>query len=197
MASLSLRSSKKIEGLTTRSSARNNVREPPGNSHHAPTQQLSNIRKKRSRESADEAELSLNIKKAKFTVEIPSKAKAPAIQSVVVNGDAIHHPRSSPIPDLKRKQAKTTQTQLVSTPPRTNHQQKVVNGIRHELDRLGPKVEDLKAAEKKEQKRSLRSQEGSRFKSDLSTYFPEYDEVIGNDPKEEREFKALVHGDYG
>ena len=27
-----------------------------------------------------------------------------------------------------------------------------------------------------------------RFKSELSAYFPDYDEVIGNDPKEEREF---------
>jgi len=187
MASLSLRSSRKIEGLTTRSSARNNVREPPGISNHAPTQQLSNIRKKRSRESADESQLSLAIKKAKLTVEIPSKLKISAIQSVVVNGDAIHHLRSSPVPEQRRKPTKSTQTQPISSPPRTNHQQKVVNGIKHELDRLDPKVEDLKAAEQKEQKRSLRSQEGSRFKSDLSTYFPEYDEVIGNDPKEERE----------
>ena len=187
MASLSLRSSKKIEGLTTRSSARNNVREPPGTSNHAPTQQLSNIRKKRSRESAEEAELSLNIKKAKLTVEIPSKAKTPTIQSVVVNGDAIHHPRPSLAPHTKRKLAKSTQTQPISPPQRTIHQQKVVNGIKHELDNLDPKVEDLKAAEQKEQKRSLRSQEGLRFKSDLSTYFPEYDEVIGNDPREDRE----------
>ncbi|CAD6501398.1 BgTH12-01650 [Blumeria graminis f. sp. triticale] len=33
-------------------------------------------------------------------------------------------------------------------------------------------------------KRKLRSQESSRFKSQLSTYFPEYDEVVGNKPKE-------------
>jgi len=41
---------------------------------------------------------------------------------------------------------------------------------------------------KVDEKRSLRSAEGSRFKSELSTYFPDYDEVIGNDPKEERMF---------
>lgn len=33
-------------------------------------------------------------------------------------------------------------------------------------------------------KRKLRSQESSRFKSQLSIYFPEYDEVVGNKPKE-------------
>ncbi|KAJ3484871.1 hypothetical protein NLG97_g6948 [Lecanicillium saksenae] len=33
--------------------------------------------------------------------------------------------------------------------------------------------------------RKLRSQEATRFKSDLSAYFPDYDEVIGNEPKEQ------------
>ncbi|KAJ8104876.1 hypothetical protein ONZ43_g7649 [Nemania bipapillata] len=33
--------------------------------------------------------------------------------------------------------------------------------------------------------RKLRSQEATRFKSELAAYFPEYDEVIGNDPKEQ------------
>jgi hypothetical protein len=32
----------------------------------------------------------------------------------------------------------------------------------------------------------LRSQEATRFKSELSAYFPEYDEVIGNDPPTEQ-----------
>lgn len=36
------------------------------------------------------------------------------------------------------------------------------------------------------QGRKLRSQEGVRYKSELSAYFPEYDEVIGNIPKEQR-----------
>ncbi|KAF4636683.1 hypothetical protein G7Y89_g1401 [Cudoniella acicularis] len=80
------------------------------------------------------------------------------------------------------KQAETaTQTQA-PPPPRkpTDHHQKVVNGIKHELDRLQPNSADLK-----DEKRKLRSQEGTRFKSELSAYFPEYDEVIGNEPKED------------
>lgn len=32
----------------------------------------------------------------------------------------------------------------------------------------------------------MRSQEATRFKSDLAAYFPDYDEVIGNDPKPDR-----------
>jgi hypothetical protein len=64
----------------------------------------------------------------------------------------------------------------------TKHQAKVINGIKHELDRLQPRQDDTK-----EQGRKLRSQEATRFKSELSAYFPDYDEVIGNDPKEERE----------
>ncbi|KAF6831243.1 hypothetical protein CMUS01_07435 [Colletotrichum musicola] len=63
----------------------------------------------------------------------------------------------------------------------TKHQEKVSNGIKHELDRLQPREADTHT---KEGGRKLRSQEASRFKSELSAYFPEYDEVIGNDPKE-------------
>lgn len=66
----------------------------------------------------------------------------------------------------------------------TKHQEKVVNGIKHELDRLQPSSADMAASNS--QGRKLRSQEGVRFKSELSAYFPEYDEVIGNIPKEYR-----------
>lgn len=68
--------------------------------------------------------------------------------------------------------------------PITTHQKKVYNGIRHELDRLQPAAAD--AGQAKEQGRKLRSQEATRFKSELSAYFPDYDEVIGNDAKEHR-----------
>lgn len=63
----------------------------------------------------------------------------------------------------------------------TKSQEKVRNGIQHELDRLQPASADAKP-----EGRKLRSQETIRFKSELSTYFPEYDEVIGNDPKQSR-----------
>ncbi|KAI1827482.1 hypothetical protein F4861DRAFT_492845 [Xylaria intraflava] len=66
----------------------------------------------------------------------------------------------------------------------TRHQEKVINGIRHELDRLQSNVADASTATDPPG-RKLRSQEATRFKSELSAYFPEYDEVIGNDPKEQ------------
>ncbi|KJZ71588.1 hypothetical protein HIM_08982 [Hirsutella minnesotensis 3608] len=62
----------------------------------------------------------------------------------------------------------------------TKHKAKVINGIKHELDRLQPQSDGPK-----DQGRKLRSQEATRFKSELSAYFPDYDEVIGNDPKEQ------------
>jgi hypothetical protein len=67
---------------------------------------------------------------------------------------------------------------------RTEHQKKVANGLKHELDRLGAN----QAADTRIQGRKLRSQETIRFKSELSVYFADYDVVIGNDPKEHREY---------
>jgi hypothetical protein len=69
-------------------------------------------------------------------------------------------------------------------PNLTKHKEKVINGIKHELDRLQPSVAD--ASQAPTQGRKLRSQEAIRFKSELAAYFPDYDEVIGNDPKEQR-----------
>ncbi|CAJ2500255.1 Uu.00g031080.m01.CDS01 [Anthostomella pinea] len=66
----------------------------------------------------------------------------------------------------------------------TKHQEKVISGIRHELDRLQPNAADTSSAQERPG-RKLRSQEATRFKSELAAYFPDYDEVIGNDPKEQ------------
>lgn len=61
----------------------------------------------------------------------------------------------------------------------TKNQSKVLNGMKHELDRLQPQTSDTKS-----QGRKLRSQEATKFKSELSAYFPDYDEVIGNEAKQ-------------
>jgi protein involved in sex pheromone biosynthesis len=74
----------------------------------------------------------------------------------------------------------------IAPPGLTRHREKVINGIKHELTRLQPSTSDTK-----EQGRKLRSQEATRFKSELAAYFPDYDEVIGNDPKEYRELFSL------
>ncbi|KAI1495587.1 something about silencing, SAS, complex subunit 4-domain-containing protein [Biscogniauxia marginata] len=81
----------------------------------------------------------------------------------------------------------TTDTNTTTTATEnglTKHKEKVINGIRHELDRLQPSAADFSSA-KEHSGRKLRSQEATRFKSELSAYFPDYDEVIGNDPKEQ------------
>lgn len=77
-----------------------------------------------------------------------------------------------------------TQTNNSAEQNLTKHQAKVINGIKHELALLQPQQDDVNAS--KEGGRKLRSQEASRYKSELSAYFPEYDEVIGNEEKEER-----------
>ncbi|TLS22794.1 uncharacterized protein PpBr36_05577 [Pyricularia pennisetigena] len=55
------------------------------------------------------------------------------------------------------------------------------NAVSRELGSLHVKPSETKATEG----RKLRSQENTRLKSDLSAYFPDYDEVIGNDPRQE------------
>ncbi|RYO90228.1 hypothetical protein DL766_009937 [Monosporascus sp. MC13-8B] len=102
-------------------------------------------------------------------------------------------PRSPPSPpppprppqNFQQKQAeKTPNTATNSQSTLTKHQSKLKNGIKHELDRLQPSAADTSSATA-QSGRKLRSQEATRFKSELSAYFPDYDEVIGNDPKEQ------------
>ncbi|KAJ4296052.1 hypothetical protein N0V88_004754 [Collariella sp. IMI 366227] len=82
--------------------------------------------------------------------------------------------------------ARPAPTATKQPPTRTKHQEKVAKGLKHELSRLQPN-----AADTKDQGRKLRSQEATRLKSELSNYFPEYDEVIGNDPKRDPYGDAL------
>lgn len=157
-------------------------------------------------------------KKAKITVEIPSKSQYQArLFPGGVDSRAQHHrppthqpptkphdrqPATASAPAAPQPAAAPAPTATATAaapqpdgPPAattaedqaaalTKHQEKVVNGIKHELDRLQPSSADMAASNK--QGRKLRSQEGVRFKSELSAYFPEYDEVIGNIPKEDR-----------
>ncbi|TVY49811.1 hypothetical protein LOCC1_G000448 [Lachnellula occidentalis] len=192
------RSSRKTEGLTTRSSTRSNVVAIPSyhnNAQNRQRQQPPNIgRRKRPRDALDHDDHPIEAKKARITVEITSKPRLqPKTRSLVITTDANSppppaEPQRFPSPPPRHVETATQtpappplQLQQPQQPSPTVHHQKVVNGIKHELDRLQPKAADLN----KDEKRKLRSQEGTRFKSELSQYFPEYDEVIGNDPKED------------
>lgn len=172
MASPSKRSSRRGEGLTTRS-------ELTIHQNNALNRQvLSNTsRRKRPRDPTDQDQNSISAKKARVTVEIDSRPKAqPKKRSLVIALDAksdVVLQRSAP------KNSTTTLAAQARVP--TKHAEKVANGFKHELDRLRPSK-----AITKDEKRILRSQEGTRFKSELSAYFPDYDVVIGNEPEETR-----------
>lgn len=109
-----------------------------------------------------------------------------------------HQPTATPPPEAPEPSAPAAPTQDASKTATnakakaasglTKHKEKVVNGIKHELDRLQPTTTDTVS---NSQGRKLRSQEGVRYKSELSAYFPEYDEVIGNIPKEQRKSSYL------
>ncbi|CAK7224234.1 hypothetical protein SBRCBS47491_005479 [Sporothrix bragantina] len=87
-----------------------------------------------------------------------------------------------PLRPAGRASSKPT-SQLATKPPK----EKAANGFKQELKSLQVSTEDAVAVARgsREGGRKLRSQEASRFKSDLAAYFPDYDEVIGNEPKEE------------
>lgn len=166
-------------GTSTRSSrsSRNDIQENTNKQ---------NIGLKRARDSMEkEGTNDPPLKKARYAVEILSKQpQAPPVSRPQGTKKSMQQ-RSPPPPPQQP-------TIVVPSPPRKtpNHHEKVVNGIKHELDRLEPAAADLK---KVDEKRSLRSAEGSRFKSELSLYFPEYDEMIGNEPKEERMYHFCEH----
>ncbi|KAI1378608.1 something about silencing, SAS, complex subunit 4-domain-containing protein [Hypoxylon crocopeplum] len=80
-------------------------------------------------------------------------------------------------------QQRVSKTATAAEPSLKKHKEKAINGIKHELDRLQPNAADTSSVTARPG-RKLRSQEAIRFKSELSAYFPDYDEVIGNDPKE-------------
>ncbi|GAB1310891.1 Something about silencing, SAS, complex subunit 4-domain-containing protein [Madurella fahalii] len=118
---------------------------------------------------------------ARFTSREPADARSPQAPppKPTIAGRPKSPSHSRATPPAANAAANATLPSAQQQPALTRHQEKVANGLKHELDRLQPS-----AADTKDQGRKLRSQEATRFKSELSAYFPDYDEVIGNDPKE-------------
>ena len=160
-----------VAGIATHTRSANNI-----------LQATSSTRSKRPFEPSARDFDPIQHKKAKLTVEILSRHPAvkPAKPPHSPNATSQLPPTTAAAPRPNRSIAPAP-TPLDQPPAVTKHREKVINGIKHELDRLQPS-----SADTKEQGRKLRSQEATRFKSDLSAYFPDYDEIIGNDPKEER-----------
>lgn len=146
-------------------------------------------RNKRALDVADRDFDVIKPKRTRIAVEILAKGS-----SIANDGLKVPPPqRPKPKPAVATVNVPPAPTTPVPLPPTlaalppakidqnlTKHQAKVINGIRHELDRLQPSEKDTK-----EQGRKLRSQEATRFRSELSAYFPDYDEQIGNEPKEQ------------
>ncbi|KAL7620410.1 hypothetical protein AAE478_009405 [Parahypoxylon ruwenzoriense] len=111
----------------------------------------------------------------------------PQLPTATTNEPAVastHKGPPLPLP-LPLAQQRVVKTATTTEPSLKKHKEKAINGIKHELDRLQPSAADASSATERPG-RKLRSQEATRFKSELSAYFPDYDEVIGNDPKEQR-----------
>ncbi|OBS19658.1 hypothetical protein FPOA_11383 [Fusarium poae] len=149
-------------------------------------------RNKRALDAHDRDFDAIKPKKSRITVEVPAKGShrlrvanidkeaSPARQPTATPTVATATTPKIPSPSTDNATLEPKQEQTL-----TQHQSKVINGLKHELDRLQPQPSDTNT---KEQGRKLRSQEATRFKSELSAYFSDYDEVIGNEPKEQQLF---------
>ena len=146
----------------------------------------SSVQSRIAKESADATKSSQPASPAKSTAVASPHHAPPKSGQEPPQPHAPPPPAPARAPQQSRSVAPTKskqQQQQQQQPTLTKHQEKVVNGLKHELNRLHPNVADTK---EQNGGRKLRSQEATRFKSELSAYFPDYDEVIGNDPKEER-----------
>ncbi|KAI1136101.1 something about silencing, SAS, complex subunit 4-domain-containing protein [Hypoxylon sp. FL0543] len=133
-------------------------------------------------------------KRTRITVEIlarpippPSPSKSITVkpqQQQPATNELIVASSTQKLPPPPRQQQASSKTATAVEPTLKKHKEKAINGIKHELDRLQPSAADASSAIERPG-RKLRSQEATRFKSELSAYFPDYDEVIGNDPKEQ------------
>ncbi|OTB04433.1 hypothetical protein M426DRAFT_41407, partial [Hypoxylon sp. CI-4A] len=135
-------------------------------------------------------------KRARITVEILARPIPPTSppRSITVknqpqpttNEPIVASPQKSPPPSCSSQDTsqETSKTATIAEPGLKKYKEKAINGIKHELDRLQPNAADSSSTAERPG-RKLRSQEATRFKSELSAYFPDYDEVIGNDPKEQ------------
>ncbi|KAI9648845.1 hypothetical protein NHQ30_003486 [Ciborinia camelliae] len=192
--SLNKRSPRKFEALTT--SSGNTIAMSPSNvNHHMGSHTQPNINgRKRARESADSDDHLLSkAKRTKLAIEIPPpKLKSLPPQrkrSAVIKSNA--NPDLTSANSVQQLQIETSADVRTAHSLPQKHQpqpkkyhRKISNGLKHEVDELQDRLQPNKV-DIKDERRKLRSQEGTKFKSELSAYFPEYDEIIGNVPKEE------------
>lgn len=112
-----------------------------------------------------------------------AQATAPAVEQAPAKIPAPRSPARQKLKTYASTRSRSTSAQPAA--PRseaqkapTVSQNKVANGIKHELERLG--VAPIEAG-KKDEKRKLRSEGRAKFKSELGVYFPEYEVIMGNE----------------
>ncbi len=116
-------------------------------------------------------------KKTRFTVELVARRPAPSPRKPSESAASATPP---PAVAPSRPATQPPPSPVKSPPALPGPQDGPRSRPAPDLDQLHPGHGD--AGE--QQGRKLRSQEATRFKSELSAYFPDYDEVIGNDPRE-------------
>ncbi|KFZ11020.1 hypothetical protein V501_04947 [Pseudogymnoascus sp. VKM F-4519 (FW-2642)] len=119
------------------------------------------------------------LKKSRFATIEDARPRAQQTRKL-----AVAKPTNTPTaakPETAQRQTRNKEEDTAEERVLPKYAEKASNGIKHELERLQPGGNDTKSSET----RKLRSQEGTRFKSELASYFPDYDVVIGNEAAEE------------
>ncbi|KFY12474.1 hypothetical protein V492_03843 [Pseudogymnoascus sp. VKM F-4246] len=138
------------------------------------------LKRPRRPSEAEKAGDRFGFKKSRFAIDgdAPLRTQQPRKLAVAKSekggGQVAKSTETLPQRQTRREGATEEERQL----PR--YAEKASSGIKHELERLQPDGADTKS-----ETRKLRSQEGTRFKSELASYFPDYDVVIGNEAAEE------------
>jgi len=130
----------------------------------------------------DEKRDHFGLKKQRFaTIEVDNRPQQPRAQA---RKGAVAKPTKTPAKhETLAERPLRDKEEVGATRELPRYAEKASNGIKHELERLQP--DGAGAADTKSETRKLRSQEGTRFKSELASYFPDYDVVIGNEAAEE------------
>lgn len=193
-----------MASLTTRSSSKHTTTRSQSHqhrpSHHKSQQEVPNSQRKRQRDSIENEHDAILNKRARIDVRVEAVPKSQLNRWTEIVIDAPEKQKRRNVSDQQPDQPaknftsnhingniKTAKASTGSDAPRapTVHSQKVTASIKHELDGLQDRLQP-EGATSTDEKRKLRSQEGTRFKSELGLYFPDYDVVIGNDSEEIR-----------
>lgn len=131
------------------------------------------------------------VKKAKIAT-LPRTRPAATPRSTSKKPDVGESEQKADVDSRQRGASATPRLAATSTPhsQRPAVSAREVDAISHshlKVDKTSPST--------KSDKRALRSKEGVKFKSELSQYFPEYDEVIGNEPKATRKLSLYEYCD--